>query len=364
MKIRELEIAGSHFEMGYKHGFDYKDEIVKMAKERLALSSDQYWTGQELNEKEVLLLADACIDEHEKYNPDLLQELKGMAEATGLSIAELIIAGGFTDFIDIVYNSKDAKKHIKANHAADNCTAFLVPKTKSKSQNAYFGQTWDMHASASEFVVLLKAKPKNKPSFIVFTTVGCLGMIGLNSEGLAIGINNLSSTNGKIGVTWPFVVRDVLEQNSLDSALNSITRANLAGAHNYLIMDKYSNGYNIEAMPDKCIISKLEDEAIVHTNHCLVPETQNIERERTEESLISSTSRYKKASEILAKEKISLSDLKELTREPSSICTISKPPSHVETCGAAIIEPAKGKFWALWGLPSENEFEEFKIVNI
>ncbi|HHO55050.1 MAG TPA: hypothetical protein ENK21_01570 [Trueperaceae bacterium] len=191
--------------------------------------------------------------------------------------------------------------------------------------------------------------------------MGCLGMIGLNSEGIAIGINNLSSTNGKIGVTWPFIVRDVLEQSSLPSALNSITRANLAGAHNYLIMDSHSNGYNIEAMPDKAIITKLETDAVIHTNHCLISETKKLERERTEESIESSTNRYNKASEILAKDNISLEDLQELTREPSAICTISKPPSHVETCGAAIIEPARGKFWALWGLPSKNEFEEFDI---
>ncbi|HHO56763.1 MAG TPA: hypothetical protein ENK21_10265, partial [Trueperaceae bacterium] len=73
MKIRELNISGSHFDMGYQHGQEYKEDIIRMTAERVALSSDQYWTGQELSKKAVFELAEACIIEHEKYNPDLLE---------------------------------------------------------------------------------------------------------------------------------------------------------------------------------------------------------------------------------------------------------------------------------------------------
>jgi hypothetical protein len=33
----------------------------------------------------------------------------------------------------------------------------------------------------------------------------------------------------------------------------------------------------------------------------------------------------------------------------------------VESSGAAIMRPATGDFWAVWGLPPENEYEHFTI---
>ena len=52
-----------------------------------------------------------------------------MADATGLSLAELIINNGFTDFIDVVYNLGDiAVPAIAPPLVSDNCTAFMVPE--------------------------------------------------------------------------------------------------------------------------------------------------------------------------------------------------------------------------------------------
>ena len=360
MKIRELELNGSYYDMGFQHGTAYKKDIIAMTKSRVELSMDKNWTGRELSKEKIFSLAEACIVEHKKYSPELMEESKGMAAATGLSVAELIIAGGFTDFIDLVYNTGDSGKNA-ANPRANNCTAFLIPKNKSANKQGYYGQTWDMHESARDFVILLKARPNQKPNFLAFTTMGCLGMIGLNEHGISVGINNISVNNGQVGVTWPFVVRKILEQNSLEDALKAITSAKLAGAHNYLIMDGQSNAYNVEALPDRVVVSKLEDEAFVHTNHCLYDSTKEVERERVEEMILSSDNRFDKAKQILNKNNISLADLQALTAEPGTICETSKAPYFVETCGAAIIQPATRKFWAVWGKPSQNEYEEFSL---
>ena len=110
MAIRLLELSGTNYEMGYKHGELYKDSIHDFAAERVRLSGEDTWTGQGMSRDEVLALADACLDEHRLYCPDLVEELQGMSDATGLSLAELLIVNGFTDFIDVVYNVKNLKK--------------------------------------------------------------------------------------------------------------------------------------------------------------------------------------------------------------------------------------------------------------
>ncbi len=70
-----------------------------------------------------------------------------------------------------------------------------------------------------------ESNPNTGPASLVFSTVGCLGQIGMNEAGIAIGINNLTASNGKLGVTWPFVVRKALNQTSIGDALGAILRS-------------------------------------------------------------------------------------------------------------------------------------------
>ncbi|MEM7331656.1 MAG: C45 family peptidase [Chloroflexota bacterium] len=360
-KIRVVKTSGTPFEMGYQHGMAHREDIIRYTKERVHIVCGGLWSGHQLEPEEVIALADRCIPDHNAYAPDLMDELRGMSKATGLSLGELIIVGGFTDFVDTVYSEyRKQQEPVLERLPIDDCTAFIVPDSAADSAG-FFGQTWDMHDTATEFVILLEVDTPEQPKSLVFTTTGCIGQIGMNEHGVCIGINNLMATDGQIGVTWPFVVRKALQQDNADDALKCITEAKLAGAHNYLIFDKHGKGYNVEAMSSRCEITPLDETPISHTNHCLLPQTLEFAQERPEASQLSSENRLSMANELLEKRPLSIDDLIAVTREPSAICTRSKPPFHVESCGAAIMQPKAGKFWAVWGLPDENEYEEFSI---
>jgi len=303
----------------------------------------------------VIGLANAMLPAHRDYAPDLTQELEALAEASGLSAAEAVIVGGFTDFVDAVRAQQGVA------HEEDNCTAVLVPDALAEG-HGYIAQTWDMHDSATEHVVLLDIVPESGPRAFVFSTVGCLGQIGMNDAGIAIGINNLTATTGRIGVTWPFVVRKALQQTDIEAALACVVEVELAGAHNYLLLDRNGRGYNVEAMPGCRIVTKLEGSVISHTNHCIDAEALREQAERPPALLDSSQRRLRRAGELLAtKDSITLERLMALTRDPVAICYASKPPFHIESSGAAIMRPATGDLWAVWGLPSENEYEPFRF---
>lgn len=358
-KIRVLELTGSFYKMGYQHGETYRDAIHKFTAERVKLSGDENWAGHNLSREQVIALGEACLDEHRNYAPELIEELQGMADATELSLAELIIMNGFTDFTDVVYNVSEMSPKSETI-PQDNCTAFLTSNEVSADNFGMFGQTWDMHDTATPYVILLKGTPPNAPAFMVFTITGCVGMIGMNDAGVAIGINNLMALDGQIGVTWPFVVRKALMQTNVDDALDCITTAKLAGAHNYLLMDKTGKGYNVEAMSTHHHVDVLDANTIVHTNHCLISHNHDIERKRLPESQANSELRLSRAGDLLAQRPITPEMLMELTRDVD-VRQVPIPPMHVETCGAAIMRPATGDFWAVWGQPSENEYEHFMI---
>jgi len=357
--IRILELSGSFYEIGYQHGETYRDAIHKFTEERVKLSGDENWTGHNLSREQVLELGEACLKAHRAYAPELVEELRGMADATDLSMAELVIMNGFTDFIDVVYNV-DQLEPQTTTYAEDNCTSFLAANETTADGHGLFGQTWDMHATATPYVILLKGKPVDAPAFLVFSITGCVGMIGMNDAGVAIGINNLMAKDGQIGVTWPFVVRKALMQTNVDDALACITTAKLAGAHNYLLMDKTGKGYNVEAMATHHQIEALDANTLIHTNHCLLPRHLEIERKRLPEAQANSELRLSRAGDLLAQRPITPEILMQVTRD-ADVRQVPAPPMHIETCGAAVMRPATGDFWAVWGQPSENEYEHFML---
>ena len=361
-QIRVVKLAGSPYQMGYAHGTRFRDEIRHFTDERVRLCQSIEWTGRSLSRGAVIALADACVAEHQAYAPDLMEELRGIADATNLSLAELVINNGFTDFIDTIYSVGElAVPASTPPLVADNCTAFMVPARRSAIRKSFFGQTWDMHASATPYVILIHGQPEAGPSFLTFTVTGCVGMIGMNSAGIAVGVNNLMAADGQIGVTWPLVVRKILQQDNLDAALDCLTSAKLAGAHNYMLMDGPGRGYEVEAMSTRHHVRELADETISHSNHCLIQKNLDVARQRPPSSQNSSENRLRRANELLAKDDISIDDLMALTRDETAICTRPQPPTHVESCGAAIMCPSTGDFWSVWGIPADNEYEHFVI---
>ena len=360
--IRVVKLTGSPYEMGWEHGKRFHDEIHMFTEERVRLSQELEWTGRSLARAAVIALAETCVAEHQAYAPDLMEELQGIADATNLSLAEMVINNGFTDFIDVVYNLGDITVPAVAPAlVSDNCTAFMVPESRSATGKAFFGQTWDMHASATPYAILIHGMPDDAPEFLTFTVTGCVGMIGMNSAGITVGVNNLMATDGQIGVTWPFVVRKILQQADIEAALECLTGAKLAGAHNYMLMDGKGRGYEVEAMSTTHYVHELAEETISHTNHCLIQQNLDVARERPPASQDSSTNRLRRARELLANDGITVDDLMALTRDEVAICTRPKPPMHIESCGAAIMCPATGDFWSVWGIPADNEYEHFTI---
>ncbi len=404
--------------MGETHGGTYAAEIRRYVDDRVGLVASGVWSGGPIDRSDVLDLAGQCVAAHQEFSPSLFAEMEAMAAAAGISLAEAVVVGGFTDFVDTVCATRSngsAKLHsdgavdaspehsfdgetmpidktghlftgignveiqlhgggangetavdrpqIREAAETDDCTAFLIPDGGAGG-SGFLGQTWDMHASATDHVVLARLRPESSPEALVFTTVGCLGQIGMNEAGVCVGINNLTGSDGCFGVTWPLVVREMLACESAAAALRVLLGANLAGAHNYLILDASGVGYNIEAMPSMRRVEALADEPSVHTNHVIDPTVVTLEGERELDSVINSQRRLEVATEMLkdCEGEIDLEDLIAVLREPTAICRRPIGVHGVESSGAVVMRPRRGDFWACWGIPADNDFEYFSMI--
>lgn len=359
--IRTLELHGTPYEMGFQHGSAFADLIREVTANRLALCQNPHWTGQILPFSEIMALAESSLSAHAAYAPHLMEELQGIADATRLSLAELIILNGFTDFVDAIYNTHPLP--IELAVSTHNCTTYAAASRQTHYGYPFIGQNWDMDTLMMPYVTLLKGTPQHRPSFFAFTLTGCIGMIGMNEAGIAVCINNLSDAHGQPKVTWNFVIRKILEQTTLEDALACITEAELGGGHNYLLMDRNGHGYNVEAMSGGCYVEPLQD-YLAHTNQCLHTETSHFERPLTPEEVEDSAVRRHRALSYLQKYPLTLQDLMDLSRDCSdgvnSVC-VNRVDWGISTCGAVIMSPATHEMWALSGLPTENEYTRFVL---
>lgn len=336
-----MELSGAPADLGRAHGEALGGMIRRYVDERLERATDQRWSGGGAASREFILeLADSTLPAHEAYSPELYEEMVAMAAAAGITPGEAVVVGGFTDLVDLI------RVRVGESATEDNCTAILDPA------NGVLSQTWDMHASAGEYVYVFRMSPDRGPRSIVFTTAGCLGQIGMNEAGIAIGINNLTSW-GKVGVTWPFVVRKVLAQTDYEAAVDAVVSADLAGGHNFLVLGPDGRGVNVEAMPNSRVVTEVTTEPFVHSNHCIAHETVTEEAPRLPDAVASSDIRLKLARELAG-------DLEAFFARPE-ISRHGSSPEETATCGAVIMEPSRRTMRAVWGVPGDLPWETLSL---
>lgn len=355
--IRILDVAGSPADMGRAHGVAYGEEIRHYTEERIGLVMSGLWSGGPLGRRDVLDIAEECLPAHEAHSPALHEEMLAMAEGAGISPSEAVVVGGFTDFVDTVRAVVGGPHPPEVQE--DDCTAFIVPDRRAGGAG-YYGQTWDMHDSATDYVLLLRTRPDDAPAALVFTTTGCLGQIGMSEAGVCVGINNLTATDGRPGVMWPSVVRDALTRPDADTAKDAVLGADLAGGHNYMTFDARGHGFNIEAMPTARPVTRLGDTPLVHTNHTTDADTTAVQGVRANALQENSERRWATAEAQLDRDEITEDDLMALTRD--GVCQVAREPYHIESSGAAVMRPRTREFWAVWGLPSDNEYQRVEFA--
>ena len=336
--LRKLHLSGDPGTIGREHGERLGGPVRAYLADRLQLAGDPFWSGRAEDPERIVTMARRTLEHHERFSATLYEEMVAMAGASGITPAEAVVVGGFTDVVDVI--RVGGQRGIEE----DDCTGLIDPG------RPVLAQTWDMHASAGEYVYLFDLQPEHAPRALVQSTAGCLGQIGMNEVGIAVGINNLTSM-GRVGVTWPFVVRAVLEQANLDDAVKVVLDAELAGGHNFMLMGPDGRGCNIEAMPGSRHVTRVDDTPFVHTNHCLDPATMAEEGDRNPLGVESSATRLERG-------RGGASDLDRFFAD-DEINRAAATPHEVATCGAVKMYPADGTLESVWGRPGEHPWERF-----
>ena len=310
-------------EWGHQHGETFRQGIRELVAIRRGLMQEK---NPQLTDSRIATLAQEQWQCTEAYSPALAEELQAIAAGAAVSLEEIVILNNYTDFRDIQVPDQG-------------CSVVAV----NESQFPVVGQTWDMHGSAKHYVCCLVVPQAGfEQPAVLFSLVGCVGMMGFHPRGTMVGVNNINTDGAQAGALWPCVVRQVLSQPTHDTMEQALTTAPVTSGHAYLLASQEKSEF-WEVMPglseriDSLAID--QDGAIFHTNHCIGPQAQQ------RETVISQNSTTHIRYDLINK-KIddvrSLDGVYELLNDhenyPKSICsnfqTNAQDPSI--TCGGAV----------------------------
>ena len=224
-----------------------------------------------------------------------------------------------------------------------------------------------MHATAEPYVAVLEVNVPDGIPTIVFTVTGCLGMMGLNAEGVAVCINNLTPTDGRVGLLWPALVRQLLGYRTAAEAQAHLMNAELGSGHNYFIADE-QNAWNVETTGLKKVVTTHNpDGSYWHTNHYLEPELQKLEAPLYPTS--TTLERYDRLCRLMDENRDwSVSEIKKILGShegyPRSICSHLKgdgDPSASKTCGAVVCDLRNRELHAAPGCVHEAPYTVYSF---
>jgi isopenicillin-N N-acyltransferase-like protein len=348
-KVKQVEVSGNPYEIGFQYG-SACPEIGKM----FAITCQ----ALELERDAAISLAPKYIPFIEEYSPDIANEMKGMAEGAKVDLREIV-------FLNIWYEL--------SLRGLMGCTSFAASGKATSNGELIIGQNLDMTPAWEEMLVLLRIKPKKGPLILAFTITGLLGLLSLNSAGLALNGNMLAYKNltgFSVGVPHMVWVRRAQSSENIGKAIGAIASAKKTGcAVNTLLGSREGDIIDIEVTPDDLGLLCPQKGFIVHSNHFYTERFKNHDLMGT--IYPDSYVRSHRLTTLMEKHwgKVSVDVIKELLSDhnnyPDSICrhVDQEVPlkQQMKTVASIISYPKEQKMFIAHGNPCENEHIEYKL---
>ncbi len=223
-----LHLNGTPYENGFQHGKIMKNrisELVGLWKKDLEvkyqISADKFIT--------TFLDSTDYIPAIKKWTPDLLEEIKGISDGSGIDFNTIFAF----QLIDEIWTNA------RLIYIPHHCTSVGINNYKKDGSPNYIAQNIDITPFYHGFEILLDIKDKNTDSRKLVTTFA--GYIGANGLNKYIGItentlSDLKSSNNGLPVCC--IARGVLEKTSFEEAVNFIKTIKHASGQNYIVGSK------------------------------------------------------------------------------------------------------------------------------
>jgi len=205
----------------------------------------------------------------ETWFPELLTELRGIAEGAGLPFDDVLTMNCRTE---VLWRAAVRKSDRVAPWLRGECSSFALEPDRTAPGRALVGQNWDWLDVLSDGVVVLEVEREAGPNFVTIVEAGLLAKTTMNQAGMAIGINTIvcSLDGGPHGVPFHVLVRAVADAEHVSDVVEILSTAPRASSGNYIVASENGAVLDVETAPgDARTVHPLiaERGAVIHTNH-------------------------------------------------------------------------------------------------
>ncbi|WP_225998223.1 C45 family autoproteolytic acyltransferase/hydolase [Myceligenerans pegani] len=302
--------------------------------------------------------------------PHLLEEMRGIADGAGVSLAEIVALNCRGE---IIYDNWFAGRRagMPTRDEADGCTSFALTGTAAGDGHVYAGQNWDWRHAVRDTVVVLRVVQPPKPTLIMQVEAGQVGRHGANSAGFALNANGLGGRfEDKVGIPQTVIRRAVLDAHTISDALQVLVRSRAHIASNALLTHRDGFSIDLETTPGPYGWEYPTDGLLVHGNHYqafVPPQLADDHRPMSPDSLL----RVPRAREGLARAAVpdATADVRAAVHtamsdhlgHPDALCAHPDPRlpeiEQWSTTLSSCVDLTTGDYLIAGGPPCENPFE-------
>lgn len=313
--------ADSNFELGYKMGKVFKDDVIAGLKR---VAEDKNWAGKVELAKEYLRFT---ADEFPQY----VDEIKGYARGAEVPFEQLwplVIGSELTD------------------ETIEKCTAVVT------NNGTLIGSTEDFDKSVKDDIYIVQKTIRGLTTLELYYSYSLGGeSVSINSHGFVQLTNSLSHNKRQVAIPKNVICRLLSETADPQTNIKKLEELQRSGGYSHTLVSQKSPNWNIE-MTEKDIEAKEIGNPFVHTNHYLSELKKYQSDNYAKEGVgIGTQERYKTASNI-AKDQMSVEEMKNLLNDTS---TGSKKSIFNERTIARIVIDLEAKKAQIWMLREEEK---------
>lgn len=259
-----IEVSGSPLQRGRDYG--------SAAKARVRLSAELYHEqlrGFALSREDISAIIHRVVPAITDYAPDLVTEMRGIAEGSGLAFEDIVLVNARTEIIQLGRRQSGSI----APDELDGCTGLAVLPETAQDGHLIHAQNWDWRPECAETSIVLRLRYEDGHEILTFTEAGGLARSGFNSAGLSITANYLESDRDyrRNGVPLPLIRRRYLESRHFAQGVRVVATTEKSASNNMLLATAEGFAIDFECAPDEAFPLYPEGGLIVHANHWRSP---------------------------------------------------------------------------------------------
>lgn len=349
--MRVIECKGTPYEMGKQIGEKCGDILQYSLETTLGILSRGYQNTIE----EVIATASTFIDPVRKYDPVIIEQLQGQADALGVPFEKMFA-------LRCVFEMSYYYKQIQGL-----CTSFAATGEATKDGKTILGQNIDWLHTYEPYLLHMHYEDGTR---LLALSLGGMVEYTLSSQGFGNCANSLFTKAEPYKFSLPLgcYLPKVMRSSTIDEAI-AILKQVARGVGYFHLADRSGQMAGIESTFEEAEIIHPKNGLLFHANCYCTERFKN--KDLASVILPDAFQRTERIQELLLESygSITVDTVKKIFSDhkhpPYSICRHgdpNKPPEwEMTTVASIIMVPEDGKMYIAKGSPCENDYFEYTV---